>query len=142
MLCVEHFITKDPEYAISGIVTQETDVYSFGILLFQLLTGKNMCEMTHTVDRAISEETTDFEDPNPPNIVELYIKESNAMDIADPAILEEHGMEIRQQLEDYLDLVKICTSSKGDDRPYMIQVARELRRIENCFRALSTIGQN
>ncbi|MCD9639973.1 hypothetical protein HAX54_024984 [Datura stramonium] len=64
----------------------------------------------------------------------------HVMDIADPAILEEHRIEIRQQLEDYLDLVKICTLSKGEDRPYMIHVARELRQIEKCFRALSVVA--
>lgn len=82
-----------------------------------------------------------LKDPNPPTMVELYIKESNAIDIADPTFLEQHGIEIRQQLEDYLDLVKKCTTYKGENRPYMIHVAKELGRIENCYRAL-TINQN
>lgn len=118
----------DPEYYCSGIVTQKTDVYGFGNVLFQLLTGKRM--FVH--DGVII-------DPNQ-NYLEYNIEECNVMDIADPAILAgEHGIhEIRQQLEDYLNLVKRCISSKGDDRPYMIYVAKELRRIEKCFRALST----
>ncbi|KAL3366062.1 hypothetical protein AABB24_010953 [Solanum stoloniferum] len=141
----------DPEYASLGIVTQKTDVYSFGVLLFQLLTGKESLdsmqsniEEGNVMDRVhsrIYEETTNFKDPNPPTMVELYIKECNAIDIADPTFLEQHGIEIRQQLEDYLDLVKKCTTYKGENRPYMIHVAKELCRIENCYRAL-TIDQN
>lgn len=59
------------------------------------------------------------------------------MDITDPIILEEHGIDIQQQLEDYLDLVKKCTALKGDNRPYMIHVARELCRMEKSFRSCS-----
>jgi len=40
------------------------------------------------------------------------------MDIADPIFLKEHGIEIRQQLEDYLDLVKRCTASKEEAIDY------------------------
>ncbi|XP_018630494.3 serine/threonine-protein kinase ZRK1-like [Nicotiana tomentosiformis] len=115
----------DPEYVRSGIVTQKTDVYSLGVLLFQLLTGKSWQEI---IDIRVS---------TPVNVesqLQSYIKEGSAIDIADPAILEEHGIEIRQHLEDYLDLVKKCAALKGEDGPYMIQVAKELRRIENCFR--------
>ncbi|KAH0662351.1 hypothetical protein KY284_027282 [Solanum tuberosum] len=127
------------------------DAVLFGVLLFQLLTGKESLDSMQSnteegnvmdrVDSRIYEETTDFKDPNPPTMVELYIKESNAIDIADPTFLEQHGIEIRQQLEDYLDLVKKCTTYKGENRPYMIHVAKELCRIENCYRAL-TIDQN
>ncbi|MCD7449136.1 hypothetical protein HAX54_049499 [Datura stramonium] len=84
----------DPEYCCSAIVTQKTDVYGFGNVLFQLLAGKEKPGIDH---------------------------------------------EIRQQLENYLDLVKRCTASKGEDRPYMIYVAKELRRIEKCFRALNSL---
>ncbi|KAK6787050.1 hypothetical protein RDI58_015575 [Solanum bulbocastanum] len=76
-----------PEYAISAIVTQKADVYSFGVVLLQLLTGEKMS-------------TQNIEDRE-------YI-----MYRADSAILEEHGIEIRQQLEDCWDLVKKCTKSK------------------------------
>ncbi|KAG5601332.1 hypothetical protein H5410_032702 [Solanum commersonii] len=154
----------DPEYDTTGIISQKTDVYSFGVLLFQLLTGKEVqdiidrvdsknlkekmdfeedaksnTEEDNTLDRvnsAILEETTDFK-YHPPNMVDHYIKEDNVIDIVDPTIFEDHGIEIQQQLEDYLDLVKRCTTYNGDNRPYMIHVARELRRIEKCFRALT-----
>lgn len=32
----------DPEYGFSGIITQKIDIYSFGVLLFQLLTAKEV----------------------------------------------------------------------------------------------------
>ncbi|XP_049372986.1 serine/threonine-protein kinase ZRK3-like [Solanum verrucosum] len=82
-------------------------------------------EEDNFMDSVILEETIDFKN-FPTNFVDRYIKESNVVDIADPTILEEHGIEIQQQLEDYLDLVKKCTTLKGDDRPYIIHVAREL----------------
>ncbi|KAK4718751.1 hypothetical protein R3W88_017089 [Solanum pinnatisectum] len=123
-----------PEYEHQLIITQKTDVYSFGILLFQLLTGKDLYDIRAKVD--LYHLLTN-------NSVDYYIKKDNVMDIADPIILEEHGIEIQQQLEDYLDLVKKCTALKGDDRPYMIHVARELCRIERCYRALTlALGQN
>ncbi|MCD7462452.1 hypothetical protein HAX54_048561 [Datura stramonium] len=105
----------DPEYCCSAIVTQKTDVYGFGNVLFQLLIRKRM----YMRDGVITN-----------------IEECNVMDIVDPAIVAgEPGIdhEIRQQLEDYLNLVKRCTASKGEDRPYMICVAKELRGIEKCF---------
>lgn len=123
-----------PEYAVAGFVTQNTDVYSFGVVLLQLLTGKNMSTL-NVKDRVyiVHPEVSDFK--------MMDIEEIHEMDIADPAILEEHGIEIRQQLKDCWDLVKKCTKSKGEERPYMIQVAKEVHRIHNCFRAL-TLDQN
>ncbi|XP_015160542.1 putative wall-associated receptor kinase-like 16 [Solanum tuberosum] len=126
-----------PEYIHQFIITQKTDVYSFGVLLFQLLTGKTVYDTMGRVNSKNSKETTDFKNLPTSYFVDSNIKEGNVMDIADPTILEEHGIEIQQQLEDYLDLVKKCTADQGDDRPYMIHVARELYQIEKCFGALA-----
>ncbi|KAG5601331.1 hypothetical protein H5410_032701 [Solanum commersonii] len=127
----------DPEYASLGIVTHKTDVYNFGILLFQLLTGKKSLdsmqsniEEGNAMDRV---DSTIFKDPNLPTMVELYIKERDVIDIEDPTLLEQHGIEIRQQLEDYLDLVKRYISSKGEDRPYMIHTSRQQEASSNLF---------
>ena len=45
-----------PEYEHQLIITQKTDVYSFGILLFQLLTGKDVYDIIDRVDSIKSEE--------------------------------------------------------------------------------------
>ncbi|KAH0662350.1 hypothetical protein KY284_027281 [Solanum tuberosum] len=123
-----------PEYAVSGIVTQNTDVYSFGVVLLQLLTGKNMGTL-NIKDRNYIMYDVDSD------LETIEIEKIHVMDIADTTILEEHGIEIQQQLEDCWDLVKKCTKSIAEERPYMIEVAKELRRIHNCFRAL-TLAQN
>ncbi|KAG5601311.1 hypothetical protein H5410_032681 [Solanum commersonii] len=133
-----------------------------------LLIGKDVYDIMKRVDSTSSKERIDFEEDAKSNTEEgnamdrvdstnskqtdfknlptnyffdHYIKEGNVLDIVDPTILEERGIEIQQQLKDYLDLARKCTADNGDDRPYMIHVARELSRIEKCFRALD-LGLN
>ncbi|KAH0666074.1 hypothetical protein KY285_027280 [Solanum tuberosum] len=155
-----------PANFASGISTQKTDVYSFGVLLFELLIGKKAYDIRDLlvdsktskertdfgedaksnteegnsmdrVDSTNSKETTDFKNVPTNYSFDHYIKEGNVLDIVDPTILEEHGIETQQQLKDFSDLARKCIAENRDDRPYMIHVARELSRIEKCFRALS-----
>ncbi|KAM3308661.1 hypothetical protein P3S67_010405 [Capsicum chacoense] len=115
------------EYAAACIVTQKIDVYSFGVVVLQLLTGWKMSTLhlkDRNMDYIVDPSDSDFK---------MNIEEIHVMDIADPAILQEHGIAIQQQLKDCWDLVNKCTKSSGKDRPYM--VARELHRIHKCFRA-------
>ncbi|KAH0750886.1 hypothetical protein KY290_030118 [Solanum tuberosum] len=114
----------------------------FGILLFQLLTGKDVYDIMIRVRDTDSITTLNYIDrvKNATNLVDRYIKEDDVLDIVDLTILEEHGSEIQQQLKDYLDLARKCTADKGDDRPYIIHVARELGRIVKCFRSWSKLN--
>ncbi|PHT99168.1 hypothetical protein BC332_31924 [Capsicum chinense] len=57
------------------------------------------------LDSIIPDDMIDFESL-PPNLVDHYTKEGNKMDIVDSvSIIEERGIEMRQQLENYLDPV-------------------------------------
>lgn len=67
------------------------------------------------LDSTIPDDMIDFESL-PPNLVDHYTKEGNKMDIVDSvSIIEERGIEMRQQLENYLDLGKQCITDKGED---------------------------
>nr|BAD46228.1 putative serine/threonine protein kinase [Oryza sativa Japonica Group] len=48
------FVYIDPEYAISGDLTPLSDVYSFGIILLRLLTGRSGFGLLKDVQRAVA----------------------------------------------------------------------------------------
>nr|XP_027090489.1 protein NSP-INTERACTING KINASE 2-like [Coffea arabica] len=115
----------DPQYKISGLVTEKTDVYSFGVLMLALFTGETdaMKYREGTRERIhIRDYVKDF-------LVTHQVKE-----IADPRMLEDEGNnkdEMEQQLLDFLDLALRCTEYEGINRPDMIDVAKELRQMES-----------
>ncbi|BFG42155.1 hypothetical protein CerSpe_284280 [Prunus speciosa] len=110
----------DPAYVWSGRVSEKTDVYSFGVLLLVLLTGR----------RAGRDMIDDC-------LVIDYVK-SHAYQLqalADPKILEEVGgnEQVEQQLHDFLELALSCTQDEIEGRPYMSNVARELVRMDESI---------
>ncbi|XP_022889115.1 non-functional pseudokinase ZED1-like [Olea europaea var. sylvestris] len=95
----------DPELATTSIITEKVDVYMFGMFLLQLLTG---CKhMQHDDKNELSE-------------------------TLDPIILEEKG-QIEHQLHAFSRLALRCTLDRGTDRPYIIDVAKELVRIQRSI---------
>lgn len=95
-----------PIYVQTSYVTEKTDVYSFGVLLLVLLTGRRA---PHMVGSVIN-----------PRINE----------IVDAAILaEEGGVGKEQQLQAVLQLALACVDLEPEIRPTMVDVAKELRRI-------------
>ncbi|XP_071924929.1 non-functional pseudokinase ZED1-like [Coffea arabica] len=118
----------DPQHKISGLVTEKTDVYSFGVLMLALFTGETdaMKHREGTRERIhIRDYVKDF-------LVTHQVKE-----IADPRMLEDEGNnkdEMEQQLLDFLDLALRCTEYEGMNRPDMIDVAKELRQMEKSVR--------
>ncbi|KAL6219063.1 hypothetical protein ACLB2K_012269 [Fragaria x ananassa] len=116
----------DPAYCDSRQVTEKTDVYSFGAILLILLTGQNVLLLNEAgeLESIVS-------------YVELNACDGQFQTIVDPKILEELGGEDEeaqlQQLHAFLTLALLCTQDESEASPYMMDVAKELVRIEKSI---------
>ncbi|CAA2975686.1 non-functional pseudokinase ZED1-like [Olea europaea subsp. europaea] len=106
----------EPEYFTSGIITEKSDVYMFGIILLELLTG---CFRFY-----VKREITTLD-----GYVKNHVDKNELSKILDPVILGEKG-ETEHQLQAFSTLALRCTLDRGADRPYIIDVAKELVRIQ------------
>ncbi|KAG0491321.1 hypothetical protein HPP92_004719 [Vanilla planifolia] len=61
------FCYIDPEYQQTGMLGVKSDIYSFGILLLQLITGKPAMGLRHHVEHSIDREELEFLDPTVPD---------------------------------------------------------------------------
>ncbi|KAJ0704737.1 putative protein kinase RLK-Pelle-CrRLK1L-1 family [Helianthus annuus] len=92
----------EPEYIITGIVTKESDVYSFGILLFEVLCGRL--------------DTRDY-----------YL--NNSLDeIVDPSLREDMNLNSRNR---FAAIAKRCLLDDRGERPPMHHVVKELEELFN-----------
>ncbi|XP_041020196.1 serine/threonine-protein kinase ZRK1-like isoform X1 [Juglans microcarpa x Juglans regia] len=109
-----------PRYAVTGVVTEKSDVYSFGTLLLELVTGKTFMDLYQTASGF-----KNFED---------YIRENIVKTIVESAIQAGEGEAgLEQQLQASLQLALICRDENPEFRPTMIDVSKELRRIERSI---------
>jgi serine/threonine protein kinase len=112
----------DPEYLKSGSVTEKSDVYSFGVLLLVFLFGRRARLLDWEVGSII-----------------VYARQNAGTDrlfgeIVDGANLRERGGDGQaRQIKAFLALALVCTREKGEARPDMIDVAKELMRIEKLI---------
>ncbi|CAI9764447.1 unnamed protein product [Fraxinus pennsylvanica] len=111
----------DPEYMTSGIITEKCDVYAFGIILLELLTGLMGQRLYLVDDQPILL----------PEYVKNHVDKNELSKIFDPTILGERSkIEQEQQLQAFSKLALRCTRDIGADRPEIIDVAKELVRIQ------------
>ncbi|TYG78847.1 hypothetical protein ES288_D02G093800v1 [Gossypium darwinii] len=106
----------DPEYMLSSLLTEKSDVYSYGVVLMELLTGqKVVC----------------FKRPEENRVLPLYftslMKEDRLLDILDPRVLNDENVE---QLMEVAILARRCVRVKGEERPTMKEVAHELAGLQ------------
>ncbi|KAM3397451.1 LRR receptor-like serine/threonine-protein kinase FEI 2 [Capsicum galapagoense] len=100
-----------PEYMQSGRATEKTDVYSFGVLVLEVISGKRPTDASY-IEKGF-------------NIVgwlNYLASENRRMEIVDP-LCERVQTE---SLDSLLSVATLCVSSNPDDRPTMHRVVQIL----------------
>ncbi|KAG5248576.1 PTI1 tyrosine-protein kinase [Salix suchowensis] len=102
-----------PEYAMLGKASESCDVYSFGILLLELATGKKPLEkLSATVKRTI----TDWARP--------LACERKFSELADPKL---NGKYNEEELKRVVFVSLVCAQNQPERRPTMLDVIELLR---------------
>ncbi|XP_020208162.1 probable receptor-like protein kinase At1g49730 [Cajanus cajan] len=98
----------DPEYVVTQELTEKSDIYSFGVLLLEIVTGR----------RAIQDNKNLIEWAQP------YMEsETRLLELVDPNVRESFDLD---QLQTVITIVVWCTQREGKARPSIKQVLRLL----------------
>ncbi|GJN08607.1 hypothetical protein PR202_ga26546 [Eleusine coracana subsp. coracana] len=107
---------RAPEVTDIRRVSQKADVYSFGVLLLELLTGK---APTHAV---VNEEGLDL-----PRWVQSVVREEWTAEVFDQELLRYQNVE--EEMVQLLQLAIDCSATHPDRRPTMAEVAARIDEI-------------
>lgn len=103
-----------PEYAMLGKANESCDVYSFGILLLELASGKKPIEKHGAIKRSI----TDWALP--------LVCESKYDELVDPKL---NGKYVNEELKRLVLVALICANVRPEKRPTMPEVVELLKGI-------------
>lgn len=95
----------DPEYYYTGHLTDKSDVFSFGVLVIELLTRKRTTYRTDQGDSLVLHFAS-------------LLRKGQLVGILDPQVLTEGGGEVMEVAL----LAGMCTRMTGQDRPTMREV--------------------
>ncbi|PRQ50203.1 putative protein kinase RLK-Pelle-WAK family [Rosa chinensis] len=105
----------DPEYFVTGQLTDKSDVYSFGVVLVEILTGEKPISFNRPENQRI--------------ITCLFLlsmdQQNSLFQILAPQVKEENKEQVRAVAE----LAKQCLKLSSAERPTMEEVAGELKRL-------------
>ncbi|KAK4359329.1 hypothetical protein RND71_021558 [Anisodus tanguticus] len=112
-----------PEYALFGQLTKKADVYSFGVLVLEITSGRSSSRSAFGVDLLV--------------LVEWVWKlreEGRLLDIIDPELTEYSEAELLC----FIKVALLCTQAAPTQRPNMKQVIEMLSKEVNLNEKLLT----
>ncbi|XP_074585965.1 putative inactive receptor kinase At1g48480 [Curcuma longa] len=120
---------RAPEVIDARMISQKADVYSFGVLLMELLTGKAPAQ-------ALNDEGIDL-----PRWVQSIVPEEWATEVFDPELLRHQTLE--EDMVQFLQLAVDCTAQHPDNRPSMTEVVARMKVIQTSrLKSLSRVQHN
>ncbi|CAN7095313.1 unnamed protein product, partial [Brassica rapa subsp. narinosa] len=119
----------DPLYIATNFVTEYTDVFSFGVFLMVLLTARPALLITGS----------DGEYKGVVGYVKGLYENGKLDEVIDPSMFTNNTNGQRLQVEACVVLAMRCCEKRDEDRPKMIQVAKELK-LCNLRHNHSTMG--
>ncbi|KAF2322357.1 hypothetical protein GH714_012875 [Hevea brasiliensis] len=118
----------DPEYLMTGNLTEKSDVYSFGVVLVELLTGEKPNSSERFGDKS--------------NIIQYFLSSLENHDLHQIICFNVASESEMEEIGVCADLAKQCLRISGMDRPTMKEVAEELGRLRKLNQSSWKHSQN
>ncbi|KAL5067918.1 hypothetical protein RYX36_018805 [Vicia faba] len=104
----------DPEYYISQQLTDKSDIYSFGVILLELISGQE----------AISNDSFGANCRNIVQWAKLHIESGDIQGIIDPALRDDYDL---QSMWKIAEKALMCVQPHGHMRPSISEVVKEVQ---------------
>ncbi|XP_021756793.1 putative leucine-rich repeat receptor-like serine/threonine-protein kinase At2g24130 [Chenopodium quinoa] len=115
-----------PEYGLGRRASTQGDVYSFGVLLLEIVTGKRPTDVLFDEGSSLQEWVKSHYPHNLEPIIELPLKRFAPYGIGS----QNKKIVLREIILELIELGLICTQHSASTRPTMLDIAQEMGRLK------------